>query len=225
MFIFLHISIYYINNNNGDHMNILITGAASNIGLALALKLSKHHYIYLTTHTIEQYQKLKSNIHNTNIECLKIDVNQDLDIIDHIDIDCLISCAAIGIGGSVLDMDIKYLKDNFNTNFFSQVELIQIVYIKMHQKGNGKIFITSSLAQFLSIPMLGNYCSSKAALSSIVTTMHKELKIIKTNITISLIEPGAYHTGFNQVMIDNKDKYLNKNGLFYKYKDLFAKKF
>ncbi len=202
-------------------MNILITGGASNIAYQVANKISKNHRIYLTTHTNKQSNKIKHKV-NDNIECFKLDINKDLHLIDNLDIDCLISFAAIGIGGSILGMDTKYLKDNFNTNFFSQIELIKRVYKQMEKKNKGKIFITSSLAGFLPLPMLGNYCSSKSALSTIITSIYYELKLIKSNITITLIEPGAYYTGFNQVMIDNKDNYLNKESIFYKQKDKFT---
>ena len=202
-------------------MNILITGGASNIAYQIADKLAKNNHIYLTTHTKKQCNHIKNKVRD-NITVFKLDINKDLNLIDTLDIDCLISFAAIGIGGSPLSMNIKNIKDNFNTNFFSQIELIQKVYNQMEKKNKGKIFITSSLANFLPLPMLGSYCSSKAALSTLITSIHYELKLIKSNITISLIEPGAYHTGFNQVMIDNKDNYLNKESIFYNQKDKFT---
>ena len=203
-------------------MNILITGGASNIAYQVAQKLSQNHHIYLTVHTKSQYNNIKHRV-NKNIKVFKLDINKDLYLIDNWDIDCLISFAAIGIGGSPLNMNIKYIKDNFNTNFFSQIELIQKVYNQMQKKNKGKIFITSSLANCLPLPMLGSYCSSKAALSTLITSIYYELKLIKSNITISLIEPGAYHTGFNQVMIDNKDKYLNRRSALYYNKNKFTK--
>ena len=62
----------------------------------------------------------------------------------------------------------------------------------------------------LPFPYLGFYTSSKAAISLLTFTIRKELKILNPNISVSLIEPGAYHTGFNQVMIDKKGKLLWK---------------
>ena len=53
----------------------------------------------------------------------------------------------------------------------------------------------------------------------LVFTMKQELKYLNSNISISLIEPGAYHTGFNQAMIDNKNIFTNKNSKIYKNKD------
>lgn len=39
--------------------------------------------------------------------------------------------------------------------------------------------------------------------------LQKEIKNTNLNIKIKLIEPGAYHTGFNQIMIENKEKLNN----------------
>ena len=68
----------------------------------------------------------------------------------------------------------------------------------------------------LPIPYLGCYTSSKAAISMLVFTLKQELKYLNSNIKISLIEPGAYYTGFNQIMIDNKNIFINKNSKIYK---------
>jgi len=46
-------------------------------------------------------------------------------------------------------------------------------------------------------------------------TLKKELKQSGTGITITLIEPGAYRAGFNEVMIDNKEQFLDRNSIFY----------
>lgn len=223
LFLFMNKKLIILNTNIGDYMNVLITGGASNIALEVAKNLSLNNKIYLTTHTDRQCEYLKEKINNANIICFKMDVNKDLNKIDKLNIDCLISHAGIGIGGSILGMDIKYLRENFETNFFSNFKLIKKVYDKFEKQGHGKIFVTSSLASIIPIPMLGCYCSSKAAISMLTNTINQELKIIKSNIKISLIEPGAYHTGFNQVMINNKEKYLNKESKFYKQKELFTK--
>lgn len=206
-------------------MNVLITGGRSNIAYNVALILSERHRIYLTTHTDKQCEMLKKMV-NENITCFKLDITNEKDRnkVNDLDIDCLINHAGIGIGGSIVDMDINDLRRNFEVNFFSSFELLKLVYHKfLNEKKDGRIFVMSSLASITPIMMLGSYCSSKAAISMLTTTLHQELKIINSNISISLIEPGAYHTGFNQVMIENKEKYLNKNSIFYKERELFTK--
>lgn len=191
-------------------MKILITGGTSNIGYQLAKKLiDRNHTVYITTHTHEQLISLKKKVleEQLNIKCFKMDITnkKDRKLIQQIDIDVLINHAGIGLGGSILEMDIDILRKNYETNIFASFELLKEFYqwkTKQHKKA--KIFVTSSIASMLPIPYLGCYTSSKAAISMLVFTLKQELKYLNQNITISLIEPGAYYTGFNQVMIDNK---------------------
>lgn len=212
-------------SNNGDFMRILITGATSGIGYELGKNLSKRgHKVYLTTHTEEQLVYLNGKVAREGIvaTCFKMDITtNDIDKVDDIEIDCLINHAGIGIGGSILHMDVDCLRKNYEVNVFSSFELLKRVYRNMESKNiSGKIFVTSSLASMLPIPFFGCYTSSKAAISMLVMTLREELKYIKSDISISLIEPGAYHTGFNQVMIDNKNKYLEKDNVIYKNREV-----
>ncbi len=203
-------------------MKILIVGAASGIGFEVARELArKNHNVYIGVHheqeKITTLEKIKNE--NIKIKVYKIDVKnkKDIKIIKFIDPDCIMIHAGIGNGGTILDMDINVLKENYETNIFANFELLQEFYhLKISNQAPGKIFITSSIAAYLPIPFLGSYTSSKAAISMLCKTLRYELKYINKNISITLIEPGAYHTGFNQVMIDNKDLFLNHNSKIYK---------
>ena len=210
-------------------MKILITGASSGLGYNLGKKFAKRgHLVYLTTHTKEQLSNLKQKLkeEKVNALCFKMDITtDDIQLVDKINIDCLINHAGIGIGGSLLYMDIENLKKNYEVNVFASFNLLKRVYKNMKKNNiNGKIFVTSSLASIIPIPFLGCYTSSKAAISMITETLKKELKYINSNISISLIEPGAYSTGFNQVMINNKEIYLEKNNEIYDNCEVINKK-
>ena len=212
-------------SNNGDFMKVLITGATSGIGYELGKNLAKRgHIVYLSTHTEDQLKYLKEKVNRDGIvaTCFKMDITtDDINKVDDLELDCLINHASIGMGGSILYMDMECLRENYEVNVFSSFKLLKKVYNNMENRNiPGKIFVTSSLASMLPIPFLGCYTSSKAAISMLVMTIKEELKYIDSNISISLIEPGAYHTGFNQVMIDNKDKYLEKDNIIYKNKEL-----
>lgn len=201
-------------------MRILITGATGGIGYAVARELiKKGHSLYLGTHTKKQMLMLQDKLEEEQLGaiCLKIDVtcSEDIEKVSNLDIDCLINHAGIGIGGSLFDTSIATLKQVYDVNIFGNFRLLQVVYHHMRKKNiNGKIFVTSSLASMLPFPYLGCYTSSKAAISMLVFTMHKELKSFSSNMSISLIEPGAYHTGFNQVMIDKKGPKIFEEEVF-----------
>ena len=121
-------------------MNILITGGRSNIAYNLALKLSKRHKIYLTTHTNKQCQTLKYKINN-NITVFKLDITkeEDRNKINNLDIDCLINHAGIGIGGSIIDMNIDDLRYNYEVNVFSSFEVVKLVYHKFLKEHKNQV--------------------------------------------------------------------------------------
>jgi len=197
-------------------MNVLITGAASGIGFSLTTKLIKNgHFVYLCVHHDNEIEKVIEKIKNIDyqdrISVIKLDITikKDRELIEKLDIDCLVNLAAIGIGGSLLNLEIKKIKENFNVNFFDTLELVKI-YIKSRTNKHGKVIITSSLAGIIPIPFLGSYCATKASLSIMANVLRQEIKNINLNIKVKLVEPGAYYTGFNQIMIQNKEILNNK---------------
>ena len=107
------------------------------------------------------------------------------------------------------------VRNNFETNVFSSFEIVQIVLKKMIKKDNGKIIIMSSLASVIPLNFLGAYCGTKASISHMARILKNELKLITSKIKVVLIEPGMYHTGFNQVMLDNK--YNNNINSYFNY--------
>lgn len=191
------------------------------------IKQIKHDYfIYVTTHTDKELKNIKELYKNDkNIKCFKLDITDKLDRnkLINLDIDILISNAAIGIGGSIINMNIDDIRYNHEVNVFSNIEVIQIVLKNMLKKDKGKIIIMGSLAGIIPISFLGSYCSTKASLIKISECLKKELNILNSNIKISLIEPGLYHTGFNNIMFDNKYD-TNFDNLFKEELEIIRKK-
>ncbi len=196
-------------------MNILITGAASGIGLEAGKRLSLYnHKIYLCVHTKSQCKRLINDLKEyKNIEIIKLDVtkNIDLKLLENLKIDTLFCNAGIGYTGSILDIPMKNVKRNYEINVFSTIKLIQIVSRQMIKRNSGRIIIMSSLLGEIPIKFFGIYSSTKSSLISIAVALRKELEYLKKNIKVSLIEPGAYYTGFNQIMIENKYEWMERS--------------
>lgn len=195
----------------GDNMQkILITGAASGIAKSVIEKIKHENYlIYVTVRTDKQLKLVQEKYKNCkNIECFKLDITNYNDCIkaSNLDIDILINNAAIGEGGSVATIPIEKLERNFTTNVFGTFQLTQIVLKSMLQKGEGKIINMASLAGRMPISFLGSYSATKASIIKLTIALKNELKLLNNNIKIVLIEPGLYYTGFNQVMLENKDR-------------------
>lgn len=209
-------------------MKILITGAASGIGYSLAKELLKRrHIVYITVHHNKEIKsvrrKLKKDNILRNVYVFKMDITnkRDLSLIDDLDIDVLVNQAGIGIGGSLLDIDVKDIRGNFETNFFSTLELTKkFIDKKKKEDKRGKVLITSSLSGLFPIPFLGSYCSTKSALITMGMCLDKELKKSNSKVRLKLILPGAYKTGFNQVMIESFAKSIDNSDYFIYSDDL-----
>lgn len=209
-------------------MKILITGAASGIGYSLAKELLKRrHIVYITVHHNKEIKsvrrKLKKDNILRNVYVFKMDITskKDLSLLDDLDIDVLVNQAGIGVGGSLLDIDVKDIRDSFETNFFSTLELTKkFIDKKKKEDKKGKVLITASLAGLMPIPFLGSYCSTKSALITMGMCLDKELKKSNSKVRLKLILPGAYKTGFNQVMIESFAKSIDNSDYFIYSDDL-----
>jgi len=191
-------------------MKVLITGAASGIGYETGIRLAKLGCeVILTVHKEEEIEPVLVKVKTLNLKiiCFKLDITKENDrkkILEY-DLDCLINNAGIGIGGSLLELPLELIKENFEVNVFSTLRLSQIFAADLFlKKKKGKIIFMSSLAGIMPISFLGSYCMTKASIRTMATVLKRELKLISDDIQVKLIEPGIYNTGFNELMIENK---------------------
>lgn len=198
-------------------MNVLITGARSNIGYSVAKSLAlRGHIVYAGCKTIKEKEVLEDKIKEEKIIMFPIVLNlldDDFNIIDELDMDCLILHASIGNGGSILEISNKRFNEVIDVNIKGNFRLLQKYLRDCYYKNKkGKVFITSSLAAFIPLPYLSSYTSSKLYLYNLANTLRMELAYQKVDVKVSLILPGAYRTGFNDLMIENKalDNYILK---------------
>ena len=196
-------------------MKILITGGISGLGYSVAKELAlKGHIVYLGVRTKEEETYLNEKLKREKLIMfpLVLDLTNDNYTIPN-DIDILYLNASLGKGGSILEVNSNYLTDTFNVNILGNVNLIK-KYLKNRKKG--RIVLTSSLAGFLPLPYLYSYTYTKLSLYHLANTLRLECLYQGLDIEVSTILPGAYYTGFNQVMIDNKDKFTNHDSKIYK---------
>ena len=207
---------------------ILFTGARGGIIASVIGKIKNKNYkIYITVHTDTQLEIVREKYKTyKNIECLKLDVTskEDRQNIKNLDIDIVVLNSAVGYGGSIAEIDMNLVRNNFEVNVFSNFEIVQLLIGNMIQKNKGKIIFMSSLARIYPIPFIGSYAATKASIVRLALALKKELKILKSNIDISIIEPGFYYTGFNQVMFQNKYEWMDIETYFHSCIDLIRKK-
>lgn len=207
-------------------MNILITGAISGIGEDLAKTLAYLGYnVYACCHTEKELSFKKSN--SKNLKYIKFDITDKNDYknIDKYDIDVLVNQAGICIGGSFLDVDDKKTEENFKVNVFSVIRLTKYFIDYCYFNGKkGKLLVTSSLIDEIPACFLGSYSLTKTILTMFTKILKKELNLSCVDVSVKLIRPGAYKTGFNQLMIDDiitSEYFMDSNKIYQKYRILF----
>lgn len=199
---------------------ILITGAGSGIGKDSTKALvQRGHYVIATTETLEQASALELECKGMNptVTVFKLDITNETDRkrVAEYHLDVLINVAGIGESGSLAEIDMEKVRHNFEVNVFSTFQLSQLALKRMLQINKGSVIFVSSLAGRITMPFLGPYCMTKFALSSGAEALRNEVHRICKNVHISLIEPGGYHTGFNQKNIAKKYEWMNEQSVFY----------
>lgn len=203
---------------------ILITGAGTGFGKAAAIALAQRgHSVLATTHQHKDADAMNelAETQHLSIEAFVLDVTsaKDRQKIVGRQIDVLINNAGVGETGSLAEIDINRVRHNFEVNVFGHLELTQLVLREMIPRNSGTIIFVSSLLGRVTKEFFGSYSMTKFAISSGVEMLRQELSHITTGVFVSVVEPGAYHTGFNQKMIDKKLEWMDKDSYFAGMKD------
>ena len=183
----------------------LVTGCSSGIGLETAISLAREgHFTYATMRNMKKSEDLDKIVHDEDlpIKILELDVDDEESIDNTIAkimeekgrIDTLVNNAGWGMWGTVEDVSIEEFKQQFETNFFSIIRMIQKVAPIMRKQKSGNIVNVSSVAGRIGFPVTPAYISSKFALEGLSECLRFELGPFGINIII--IEPGVIKTNF-----------------------------
>lgn len=206
-------------------MKVFITGGRSGIGYEVGKFLAKRgHLVYLGCKTVSEVFSLREKIRHDGVQAIpiKFDIrSSDIFMLKALRLDCLFCHAGVGVSGDIVQLDEKSFRDVYEVNVFSNIRVIKfMIKIWKKEKRRGKIFVTSSLLNLFPVPSFGVYASSKCSLSMLIKCLIKEEK----GVSFCLVEPGSYHTGFNQAMVDNKEWYQKMEKKDYT-KSFFQRKF
>ena len=183
----------------------LVTGCSSGIGLETAIALGREgHFTYATMRDVKKSGSLDKIVNDEGlpIKVLELDVDSEKSVDDAIAkimeekgrVDTLINNAGWGMWGAVEDVSIEEFKQQFETNFFSIIRLIQKVAPIMRKQKSGNIVNVSSVAGKIGFPVSPAYISSKFALEGLSECIRFELGPFGINVII--IEPGVIKTNF-----------------------------
>ena len=201
------------------HRTILITGCGSGIGRDCVMALARRgHKVLASTHTEAQAAKLREQAaaDGMPVEVFKLDITDAADRAKagELSIDVLINNAAIGESGSLAEVPLDRVRNAFETNLFATLALTQLCLRGMIARRRGTVIFISSLAGRVAAPFLLPYAMTKFSLSAAADGLRQELRELDRNVHVSVVEPGAFHTGFNQRMIAKKYEWMRQGSYF-----------
>lgn len=186
-------------------MRIVITGASSGLGEALALHYAKEgHSLVLIARRADRLEAVAEQCRRagTEVETIEADVTDfgrmrqigEMLANDRIDRIILNAGMSLGHGGGVTPFeDFERL---FATNFLSVHALLEPTIPKLTEQKKGEIVFISSLASLLSMPTSIAYSSSKRALNAYAEGLHYQLS--PHGIKVMTIMPGFIDSEMTQ---------------------------
>lgn len=186
---------------------IIITGASSGLGFALALEYSQHKNIHLFL-----FGRNKEKLQEITLLCQKngakasyfvLDITNQEDMRQHIQhiamhygIDVVIACAGVSAGtldGLETTTQVRKIMD---INVGGVLNTILPAIEKMIQRKQGRVVIISSMASIIGLSSAPSYSASKGAIRIFGEALSGYLQ--KYNITVSVVIPGYIHTPMTQ---------------------------
>ena len=186
----------------GNVKRVLLTGASSGIGLAIAkLLVAQGHEVWGTSRNLERIPKM-SGLHPIRLDLadqLSIEHAFNSALAEAGYLDVLINNAGAGHFGPAELLPLETITSQFQILVFGQIQLMQLALQHMRTRGGGLIINVTSLASRLPVPFMAAYNSAKAALASF--TMSIQLEFAHPRVRIVDLQPGDIRTEFNQGVI------------------------
>ena len=182
---------------------ILITGASSGIGKALAVALAKERCkLVLIARRIELLEELNRELQLTNDQLLvlKCDVTKKEEVKTAYEsvkqkfgrVDVAILNSGVGYLVTPKNYNSKFAENTFGVNVLGIIYWIEQLLPEFLQRKNGTIVGVSSLADNRGYSGSGFYCASKAAVTNYLEGLRVELK--PHGIKVVTVKPGFVKT-------------------------------
>lgn len=177
---------------------MLVTGASSGLGLALARRLMQTEHRLVLTARKESLPRLERagirESERVRIRALDVTVlEQRLGLVEEIQrelggVDVLINNA-----GQMYRAVLEHLSDieqfvQLDVNYLAPMDLVRLVLPHMRAQHFGKILNVSSVGGMMAMPTMAAYSASKWALEGATEALYYEVK--PWNIQVSLVQPG-----------------------------------
>jgi NAD(P)-dependent dehydrogenase (short-subunit alcohol dehydrogenase family) len=182
---------------------VLITGCSSGIGAATALGLARAGFrVVATARRPETLDGLRA----AGCEIEALDVNDEASMAGCVErvlarhgaLYGLVNNAGYSLSGAVESLPLARVRQQFETNVFGALRMIQLVAPGMRAAGRGRIVNVGSMGGRMTLPGGGVYHATKYALEALSDALRFELAGF--GVDVVLVQPGIIKTGFAEAV-------------------------
>lgn len=191
-----------------NNKTVLITGASSGIGKALAHEFAADGYdiigVAREEDKLEQFAAEVRNRHGVEVMTLTKDLAHDgagKEVYDEVKrfnrtINILVNDAGVGQSGNFVDIPFERDEELVHLNILALTQLTKLYLKEMVSRNEGRILQLGSVAGFQPGPLLAVYHATKAYVVSLSEALATELKDMGSDVTITCLCPGPTDTDF-----------------------------
>jgi short-subunit dehydrogenase len=199
---------------------IILTGASSGIGHALALRLAERGArLVLASRNEERLAALADAVRARGSSAAVVptdvaDPTQRVRLVEQTlaalgGIDMLINNAGVGALGFFEEADELRLRRIMDVNFFATTELTRLALPHLRQGRNPMLVNVASVLGRRAIPGMVEYCASKFAMVGWSEGLRAELA--RHGVHVLLVCPGGIETEFDANMIEQRTRLSWRN--------------
>ena len=182
---------------------VVLTGASSGIGRALAFQLAERGFsLGLIDRDEEGLRAVTGELKTLGaaVHAESADVRDSAQVqtsVRRIEeslgaTETLVACAGVGTLSNCLELDVEGFRRMLEVNVLGVAHTIEAVLPGMFARGSGHLVGISSVAAFRGLPWMPGYSASKAALATYLEGLRPALE--RRGVLVSTVYPGFVRT-------------------------------